>query len=301
MASTSYYYPQYTAGPTRNHHHQQQQQHRDASSGRKHSAPFYQSTNHHSYHAIPTLKRVAPSTPVFESSLPKTKPTFVDASLMGHMPSGFPFRHTLDLNGKGKAKVSYEPYDIRLTAPEFGPREHVGIVFKGPSSQETMMHGSSSSSRYFTWQVYASAGESRSHHTKASFRSILAQVRVDPAVMHSTYGHFLRSNPEVISRALSISLELGVLLTICIADPDSNAYLGSSKLIKSVMNHRKRTSSTATREQSLWDYWCLTNGLGVPYGSLGLANPVAGDDILYIGTSNHGCVDILYTCPNAYA
>lgn len=191
------YYPQYTTGPTPNRDHQ----HRDTSSGKKHSTPFnYQSNNHHSYFAStnPVVKRIP--TPFFDCSLPKDQTDLRvrlfhhlrDGSLMSHMPGGFPFHHTID--GRGKAKVSYEPYDIHLTSPDFGPREHIGILFKGPSSnpyttttdttttetwtQEMMMQeemqwsarssSSPSSSRYFVWKIYVSVGEARSDHSKSS-------------------------------------------------------------------------------------------------------------------------------------
>lgn len=122
--------------------------------------------------------------------------------------------------------------------------------------------------------------------------------------MHSSYGKFLRTDPEVISRALSISLELGVLLTICIADPESNIYSGSSKLVKAVMSHRKcgRSNGYTNSSQSAWSYCYGADALDVPYALVTPTAPtIAGDDILYIGTSNQGTADLLYTCPNACA
>lgn len=74
--------------------------------------------------------------------------------------------------------------------------------------------------------------------------------------MHSPYGKFLRTDPEAISRALSISLELGVLLTICIAaNPESNDYLGSSKLVKTILSHWNRGRSNGYANSSLTLYY----------------------------------------------
>jgi hypothetical protein len=42
----------------------------------------------------------------------------------------------------------------------------------------------------------------------------VATVQVDPEVMVTPYGSFIRGQPKVILQALSMSVELGVLVTI---------------------------------------------------------------------------------------
>lgn len=51
----------------------------------------------------------------------------------------------------------------------------------------------------------------------------LANVQVDPLVMNTPYGKFIRTNPSVILHALASSLELGVMVTITLKVP-KHAY-----------------------------------------------------------------------------
>ncbi|KAJ4467236.1 hypothetical protein J3R30DRAFT_3718135 [Lentinula aciculospora] len=319
MVAASYYYPT-ASGPTRNQHNHGHLQH--APSGRKHAAPFYQSTNQSSYlhtaQAVPSpfVKRVhspavARARPVFEPTLPKDQTDLrvrlhhrlKDGSLLAHIPGGFPFRHTLsDSKGKSKLRATYEPYDIKVSNEDFGPNESIGIVFKGPGpslkyAETATISSRSPPSRYFTWQAYASVREARWNgqgymYAKSSHKTVLAQVRVDPAVMYTSYGKFVRTDSRVLSRALAISLELGVLITIVSTDETANSYSGSNLLLRSVLSQKRDV--VATEHSQYWSKWLA--GYDYEYGYF---PQMTADSILYIGTSNHGYVDLLYTYPNS--
>ncbi|KAF8827055.1 hypothetical protein HHX47_DHR5001010 [Lentinula edodes] len=330
MVASPYYLPQYTTttapGPARNHCDHHYHQHSAAS--------FYQSTkatNQSSYpysaNAVPSsshyIKRTPPkpviARPLFKPTLPKDQTDLRvrlfhqlrDASLRSHVPGGFPFRHTLsDLKGKTKVRVSYEPYDIRLSNENIGPNESIGIVYKGPVSAKHAGNnndafaaggssGPRSSPQYFTWEAYASVREARWNgqgymYSKSSHKTILAQVRVDPAVMHTSYGKFLRTDSRAISRALAISLELGVLITIVSEDENLNSCIDSSLLARSMMRHRRDGDVQVAPEYlRYWSKCISTDEYEYGYGENGLEK-----SILYIGTTNNGHVDLLYSYPN---
>jgi hypothetical protein len=46
----------------------------------------------------------------------------------------------------------------------------------------------------------------------------VADVQVEPAVMNTPYGQSIKRDSSIILRALAISLELGIIVTIKIAD-----------------------------------------------------------------------------------
>ncbi|KAF7334047.1 hypothetical protein MVEN_02310300 [Mycena venus] len=63
----------------------------------------------------------------------------------------------------------------------------------------------------------------------------VAHVRVDTEVMNTIYGRYIERDPRIILRALSISLELGLLITItlddcghCSGQHSSVVYIGTA-------------------------------------------------------------------------
>ncbi|KAF9069209.1 hypothetical protein BDP27DRAFT_736980 [Rhodocollybia butyracea] len=118
--------------------------------------------------------------------------------------------------------------------------------------------------------------------------------------MYTSYGKFIRTDPSVISRALAISLELGVLLTIVSADDTANSHSASNKLAKSVLTHRRR--AVAPEYTQRWAKWLMAGpeyacGLYFMYPDEGDV-PITEDSILYVGVTNHGTADIVYAYPN---
>jgi hypothetical protein len=52
----------------------------------------------------------------------------------------------------------------------------------------------------------------------------VADVQVEPRVMDTPYGSIIKRDSRVILRALAISLELGIVVTIKLADAPSRGY-----------------------------------------------------------------------------
>ena len=49
----------------------------------------------------------------------------------------------------------------------------------------------------------------------------VANVHVEPAVMNTSYGNYIKRDPSVILQALAISLELGIIITLKFANSDA--------------------------------------------------------------------------------
>ncbi|KAJ3751437.1 hypothetical protein DFH05DRAFT_1456251 [Lentinula detonsa] len=251
----SQYHSQYplATGPARNHYHYQQ-----APSGKKYAVPFHQSA----------LK---------------------DGSLLTQVHGGFlAFRHSL--SGKGKSKISYEPYDVQVTCENSNSNESIGIAFKEPtpslkhSEHDGFVAGSSRSSPS---QFYLAGIR--------LIRTVLAQIRVDPAIMHTPIANS-STDPRAISRALAISLErVGVLITIVSADENTNSYPSRNLLARSVMN--QKLDAIAPADLQYWSKLFAANDYEYDYG--GYVPPMTPDSVLFINTSNNGSVDLLYTYPNS--
>lgn len=85
-------------------------------------------------------------------------------------------------------------------------------------------------------------------------------MKLDPALLNTSYGRFLRKTPTVLLRALSISLELGVPITITSLD----------KPVLPLMPYAR------TR-----DRWQI-------------------GDVVYIGTTPDGRQEVLYVTHNSW-
>ncbi|KAJ3754888.1 hypothetical protein EV360DRAFT_86421 [Lentinula raphanica] len=309
MVASPYYYtpcPAAVSGPTRNHyhhhHHHHHEHHSRAPSGKKHAAAIHHSTNqniHPSNHTYSSTKSISPVKPIFKPCLPKDR-TDIRVCLYQRLKDGSLLARSLGRSslprfrsGTGKTRISYEPYDFQVPYSENrDSNENIGIAFKAPTAGSSR----SSSSRYFTWRAYATVRESRWSKllpSKSSPRTVFAEVRVDPAIMHTSYGKFLQNDNRVLSNALAISIELGVLITIVSADETANSYPGSSLLARTVIQHRN-----AIAPEEYLQYWSkVLAGNDYEYGYGGYASPMTADSVLYIGTSNDGTSDLLYTYP----
>ncbi|KAF8868441.1 hypothetical protein BD779DRAFT_1683895 [Infundibulicybe gibba] len=125
---------------------------------------------------------------------------------LAHMPAGFPFRYVT--NGHGAARLAYDSFDFRD-----GPAT---ISFEAPQRSR---HAQPHDIMYMSWKAYLPVPEPRLHARAAVARPALAaHVRVDPTILSSPYGRTIHNDPRIILRALAISVELGVMVTIQVAD-----------------------------------------------------------------------------------
>ncbi|KAK0186819.1 hypothetical protein F5146DRAFT_1227379 [Armillaria mellea] len=140
--------------------------------------------------------------------------------------SGFPFSlHPVS------SSVRYEPYEIY---EELFPSRRVFISFS-PSNYAT--------EQWFTWQISVCIdfGLWQTKMALEGQRMVIAQVQVHSSVQSTPYWRFVQKDPSVILRALSASLELGVLITIILGEMDTREiiFVGTN-----TVGHREILHST---------------------------------------------------------
>ncbi|KAJ7599438.1 hypothetical protein C8J56DRAFT_881877 [Mycena floridula] len=120
-------------------------------------------------------------------------------AMLKNMPPGFPFRFTCD--AYGVPNTSYDSYEFREDI-QLSPRgEYRTVTFTFNNNQ------------YLTWKA-CFQGQNHSRLT-------VATVQVERRLMDTAYGRFIRKDPKVILRAMAMSLELGVMVTITLQNLDT--------------------------------------------------------------------------------
>ncbi|KAJ7099963.1 hypothetical protein B0H15DRAFT_998639 [Mycena belliarum] len=134
----------------------------------------------------------------------------LNSGRLSNMPAGFPFRHVLD--SRGSPHVVYDSYEFREELP-FDSRctgklpAHVTFTTESADT-------SSSKRDYLTWNAYLPKLDYLPYSRGPPPKVPVAHVRVDKAVMDTVYGRYIERDPRIILRALSVSVELGLLVTI---------------------------------------------------------------------------------------
>ncbi|KAJ7734577.1 hypothetical protein DFH07DRAFT_988915 [Mycena maculata] len=168
-------------------------------------------------------------------------------SALPHMPGGFPFHYSVD--GRGAGSLSYEPYEFceEISSNVLamgGPPRRYWATFSFTNATERARsadHGprphssSQKSKRYMSWRAYIAVRDMSYSHTELrtstfleSVKSSLNQmhlvnlpllhVELDPAVLNTPYGHLLKNDPRVVLRAMGVSLDKGLPVTIKLAN-----------------------------------------------------------------------------------
>lgn len=166
-----------------------------------------------------------------------------------NMPVGFPFHYVFDGHS---GRISHESFEFRedFWLSSFEEQTHPQSVIFSYSSPtvSSRSYGKMSGSSYHTWRI--------SLPTRSSLpKPPIAYVQVEPSVMKSSYGSVIMSDSRIILRALAISVELGIQITI---------QLANTEALTPPMRPKKHSS----------------------YQS---------NSIVYIGTYNDGRREILYT------
>ncbi|KAJ7665921.1 hypothetical protein DFH06DRAFT_1086297 [Mycena polygramma] len=152
---------------------------------------------------------------------------------LSNMPAGFPFRHVVD--SRGGLRTSYDPYDFREEL-RFNSRcsgqlaAHVSFMTEDADARPCR-----SKKDYFSWCAHLPKLDLRPHTPKVP----VAHVRVDTQVMNTVYGKHIERDPRIILRALSVSLELGLLVTITIENAGDCSGLHSIVYIGTANNGRR--------------------------------------------------------------
>ncbi|KAJ7443807.1 hypothetical protein FB451DRAFT_77890 [Mycena latifolia] len=138
----------------------------------------------------------------------------LNSGRLSNMPVGFPFRHVMD--ARGKPHIAYDSYEFReeLLFPSRCTGNLSAYVSFTPETADV----SRSKKEYLSWNAYLPKLDLRPHCRGPSPKVPVAHVRVNTAVMNTVYGKYLERDPRIILRALSISLELGLLVTITLDD-----------------------------------------------------------------------------------
>ncbi|KAK0186821.1 hypothetical protein F5146DRAFT_1143209 [Armillaria mellea] len=121
----------------------------------------------------------------------------LQAGDLSSMPSWFPFLRRVP-SSCPSSPASYQPYEF---CQEFRTSSGGCVVTFLCSAAEEQL---------FTWRISLPSNRWQTESPPIT----LAQVQVHVSVMNTPYWRFMEKDPSVILRALSTSLELGVLITV---------------------------------------------------------------------------------------
>ncbi|KAJ7432203.1 hypothetical protein B0H11DRAFT_820805 [Mycena galericulata] len=149
-------------------------------------------------------------------------------SALPHMPGGFPFHYSVD--GRGGGSLSYEPYEFCEEIPSnvlamSGPPRRYWATFSFTNHTETKScghghrdhHCSKRPKRYMSWRAYVAVRDMSYYRSDIRHLPLL-HVELDPAVLDTSYGYILKNDPHVVLRAMGVSLDKGLPITIKLAD-----------------------------------------------------------------------------------
>ncbi|KAJ7436732.1 hypothetical protein FB451DRAFT_187054 [Mycena latifolia] len=173
-------------------------------------------------------------------------------SALPHMPGGFPFHYSVD--GRGQGTLSYEPYEFCEEIPSNvlsmgGPQRRYWITFTFTNHTERIKHGvherrvqssSKNPTHYMSWRAYIAVRD-MSYYRSDLLNLPLLHVELDPAVLNTSYGHLLKNDPAVILRAMGVSLEKGLPITIKLAEyshPSQILFFGTDQTGKRHLLHK---------------------------------------------------------------
>ncbi|KAJ7185859.1 hypothetical protein C8R46DRAFT_1061921, partial [Mycena filopes] len=159
----------------------------------------------------------------------------LNSGRLSNMPVGFPFRHVMD--HRGTTCISYDAYEFR---EELRADSRCSGHFAAHVSFTTSTTDSTRSKRdWLSWTAHVPKLDLRPYSRGPSPKVPVAHVRVDNRVMGTVYGKYIERDPRIILRALSISLELGLLVTITLEDCRNCSGLSSVVYVGTANNGRQ--------------------------------------------------------------
>ncbi|KAJ6487700.1 hypothetical protein C8R45DRAFT_994056 [Mycena sanguinolenta] len=178
-------------------------------------------------------------------------------SAMPHMPGGFPFHYSVD--GRGRGSLSYKPYEFYQEVPSSvlskggSPRRYwVKFSFTnhtGDSDSDydkstdcyRRIHASCQRRNYMSWRAYITVLSSSCHNSLLNLP--LLHIELDPVVLNTSYGHFFKNDPSVILRAMRVSVDKGMPVTIKLAElscPKEILFFGTDTTGKRHLLHTSK-------------------------------------------------------------
>ncbi|KAF9455799.1 hypothetical protein BDZ94DRAFT_1276611 [Collybia nuda] len=127
------------------------------------------------------------------------------------MPAGFPFRYVFDGHGDSyiTSGSSFEfQEDFLVSSPNERPRYQNATISYTSAERK---------GRDCSWQVFFSSRDP-SYCRGSTGKYAVAHVQVEAPVIATRYGRALRLDPSYILKALAVSLEAGVHITIKLAN-----------------------------------------------------------------------------------
>ncbi|KAJ7665931.1 hypothetical protein DFH06DRAFT_263042 [Mycena polygramma] len=147
---------------------------------------------------------------------------------MPHMPGGFPFHYFVD--GRGRGSLSYEPYEFCEEIPSNvlssgGPPRRYWVTFSftnqtagdKSASHDRRVHSSCHKrKRYMSWRAYVTVRDI-SYYRSNLLNLPLLHIELEPEILNTSYGQLLKNDPSVVLRAMGVSLDKGMPVTIKLA------------------------------------------------------------------------------------
>ncbi|KAK0458243.1 uncharacterized protein EV420DRAFT_386872 [Desarmillaria tabescens] len=137
----------------------------------------------------------------------------LQAGDLSNMPSWFPLLRLVP-SSCPSSPTSYQPYEFRQEFPTTSGGCAVTFSFSAVKEQLFTWRISLPSNRRQTGVLSPFVNFFDIEYVSENLPMTLAQVQVHTSVMNTPYWRFMEKDPSVILRALSTSLELGVLITI---------------------------------------------------------------------------------------
>ncbi|KAF8162509.1 hypothetical protein K438DRAFT_1858710 [Mycena galopus ATCC 62051] len=174
---------------------------------------------------------------------------------MPHMPGGFPFHYSVD--GRGRGSLSYEPYEFYQEVPSSafskdGPPRRYWVTFsftnqspgdfdKSADDYCHRVQPSSQQKGYMSWRAYITVLSSQYHNGLLNLP--LLHIELDPAVLETSYGELFKSDPAVVLRAMRVSVDKGMPITIKLGDfscPQEILFFGTDTAGKRHLLHTSK-------------------------------------------------------------
>ncbi|KAJ6557898.1 hypothetical protein B0H19DRAFT_1070496 [Mycena capillaripes] len=173
---------------------------------------------------------------------------------MPHMPGGFPFHYFID--GRGRGTLSYEPYEFCEEIPSnilpiggLSRRYWVTFSFTNhtncdkSANHRDRIHSSSHKRRaYMSWRAYITVRDISCYRSELLNLPLL-HIELDTAVFNTSYGHLFKNDPSVVLRAMGVSLDKGMPITIKLADsshPREILFFGTDTTGKRHLLHKSK-------------------------------------------------------------
>ncbi|KAJ7822690.1 hypothetical protein B0H14DRAFT_3875469 [Mycena olivaceomarginata] len=141
------------------------------------------------------------------------------------------FRSTTSSTDGGRGSLSYEPYEFSEEIPSNvlttgGPHRRYWVTFSFTKHVDCdnlksadyyhRLHEFSQRKGSMSWRPYITVRD-MSYSRSELLNLPLLHLELDPALLNTAYGHLLKSDPTIVMRAMGVSLDKGMPVTIKLA------------------------------------------------------------------------------------